>query len=380
MDKRIRLGVPFNYKSNWIAGPYYIANLIAALDLLSDEKKPHVIIYFDSYKAIKLLKRLGYPYISFKKQKSIIVRACNKLSRTFIKKNLFTRRLSPKKINLLFPAVDNDFFRLIPLSKKLYWIPDFQEHFYPHFFTDDVLSYRKKLQQTLVDNNAKILFSSNSSQSDFLTIYPNAQNKTYVLPFAVSHSEKYHEIDIHSLLEKYNLPGDYYFCANQFWAHKNHITVLKAIALLMQKDKNVVIAFSGNQGDARNPHFFESLMQFVSHNNLETNIRFLGFIERNEQLALMKNCQAVIQPSLFEGWSTVVEDSKSLNKFLIISDIPIHREQIKKNALFFDPLNEMELAGILEDFKSEPEFSDYTKNRTRFAEAFYSILEQTVSP
>ena len=33
-----------------------------------------------------------------------------------------------------------------------------------------------------------------------------------------------------------------------------------------------------------------------------------------DQLRLMKESLGVIQPSLFEGWSTVIEDAKALNK------------------------------------------------------------------
>ncbi len=46
--------------------------------------------------------------------------------------------------------------------------------------------------------------------------------------------------------------------------------------------------------------------------------RFLGFIDRGEQLQLMKNSIAIVQPSLFEGWSTVVEDTKAMQSCNII--------------------------------------------------------------
>jgi len=34
-----------------------------------------------------------------------------------------------------------------------------------------------------------------------------------------------------------------------------------------------------------------------------------------------------VQPSLFEGWSTVVEDARALGKPIVLSDIPVHLEQ-----------------------------------------------------
>ncbi len=74
------------------------------------------------------------------------------------------------------------------------------------------------------------------------------------------------------------------------------------------------------------------------------NIRLLGMIDRNEQLSLMKDSRAVIQPSLFEGWSTSIEEAKSLDKFMILSDLPLHKEQVTRNALFFLRNDAAELA------------------------------------
>jgi glycosyltransferase involved in cell wall biosynthesis len=41
----------------------------------------------------------------------------------------------------------------------------------------------------------------------------------------------------------------------------------------------------------------------------------------------MRAAALIIQPSRFEGWSTVVQDAKALGRPLICSDIPVHREQ-----------------------------------------------------
>ncbi|MEZ4901449.1 MAG: hypothetical protein R2822_06650 [Spirosomataceae bacterium] len=59
-------------------------------------------------------------------------------------------------------------------------------------------------------------------------------------------------------------------------------------------------------------------------------------IPRAHQLGLMKHALAVIQPSKFEGWSTVVEDAKSLQKQILLSRIPVHVEQMGDRAYYFE--------------------------------------------
>jgi glycosyltransferase involved in cell wall biosynthesis len=140
----------------------------------------------------------------------------------------------------------------------------------------------------------------------------------------------------------------------------------------------IIVAFSGKQSDYRNPNFFDELQNFVVQNNIQEYVRFLGFIDRSEQLSLMKNSKAIIQPSLFEGWSTVVEDAKALNKTLILSDIPVHREQISQNVDFYDPMNHCQLAEILKNYQPKFEIIDYNCNVIKFAQTFYDILTEIV--
>jgi glycosyltransferase involved in cell wall biosynthesis len=113
------------------------------------------------------------------------------------------------------------------------------------------------------------------------------------------------------------------------------------------------------------------------------NLRFLGFIDREEQLLLMKHAIAVIQPSLFEGWSTVVEDSKSIGARLIVSDIAVHQEQLEAygGKWFFSPTDEKQLAERISEAmqasaKQVPQARyEYSKDIVRFAEKFIEIIE-----
>ena len=65
--------------------------------------------------------------------------------------------------------------------------------------------------------------------------------------------------------------------------------------------------------------------------------RPLGVVPYRDMLGLMRHAVAVINPSLFEGWSTSVEEAKSMGKAVVLSDIPVHREQAPGRGLFFDP-------------------------------------------
>jgi glycosyltransferase involved in cell wall biosynthesis len=77
-------------------------------------------------------------------------------------------------------------------------------------------------------------------------------------------------------------------------------------------------------------------------------VYLLGLIARHEQIQLMRSALAVVQPSLFEGWSTVVEDARALGKPVIYSDIAVHLEQNPPCSVSFQRDSPESLAARLE--------------------------------
>jgi len=387
MAQRIRVGLIYSYSEKWIAGAYYIENLIHAIDTLPDAQKPYLKILSYNEKDFERIKQIvNYPYLSFFSlniKYNLLERAINKIYRSITKKNLIEKLPNHKKIDILFPALEGEYFSLISDNRKFFWIPDFQEDYLPQFFSQEEIKNRKNHQKQLSEKKTNIIFSSQDASNDFNRLYPNHQCKTFVLRFAVTHPQAYQELDITKIREKYQLPENYFFSPNQFWAHKNHIVVLKAARLLKEQNIDACIAFSGKQEDYRNPEYFKSLEKYVKENSLENNVKFLGFIERNEQLALMKHAQAIIQPSLFEGWSTVVEDAKAMNQTIILSDLRVHKEQTAdyEAKLFFNPNDENDLVEKILSLQSNRSANHYNYKATitRFGENFMQIVSQIVN-
>ena len=79
----------------------------------------------------------------------------------------------------------------------------------------------------------------------------------------------------------------------------------------------------------------------------------------------MKKALAIVQPTTFEGWSTVIEDGKALNQYVIASNIKVNMEQIQENVSFFNAEDSNELSKILANFsinKPVIQIKEYSKN------------------
>lgn len=344
MGDRKKVGIIYEYNENWIGGTYYIQNLISALNsAISDDFKPILYIYTEKDDHFEQLKSIThYPYLkrgSYYAKRNILQKIINKVCKLLLNKEPYS--YLNKEVEVVFPAINGAMFR--PDQKLIYWIPDFQEHYLPEFFDKNDIIVRKEYQKFILSKPNNLLFSSLAVQSDFNKIYPNSIVKQFVLPFAVSQPNKK---GLKNCLSKYNITTSYFICCNQFWKHKNHITVLEAIKILKEKGENPYVVFTGKEQDHRHPDYFKQIKDTVLALGIENNVSFLGFIDRDDQLSLINYSVAVIQPSLFEGWSTVIEDAKSLNASIIASDIEVHKEQLKTYTkhFFFNSQNTLELS------------------------------------
>lgn len=379
MVNRKKIGLIFSNNENWIGGTYYILNVVHALNILNDSFKPFIYVITKTEKEFDYLKtETLYPHLEFVQleeeffQLSVFSRICNKLYLLFQHEYTFSksRLLNIDRDLKVFPYFSGG------LQNDVAWIPDFQDKHLPHFFNENELKNRFFSHRRMAKYSRKIVFSSQNALQDFRVLFPHSKVNISVIPFAVTLNNKFYNLDLKSITEKYKIDRKYFIIPNQFWKHKNHLLVLKAIINLKNVGKDILVVFTGKEYDYRNPEYFNELKEYVSENNIQDNVRFLGFIDRDEQLLLVNNALALIQPSLFEGWSTSIEDAKALNKFVLASDLPIHREQLTKNCFFFDVEDHIELSELLFNYRDYPEISkdDYSINIKQFGENILSVL------
>lgn len=383
MGERKRVGIVFNTGHNWTGGRSYIINLVQSLKLLPAQERPFVTVYTESREDFEALKaESGWDEIAFCQIQNIppgiFARAINKLSRAIIKRDLLYPSVSSKE-DIIFPNPHGRFFQAN--QKQLFWIPDFQEKYYPNFFSEEELRARNERVLQLIKENQPVVFSSQSSKNDFLKFYPEGSGcKTFVLPFAVFIPS--FEMNTETVKEKYGITGRYFISPNQFWVHKNHSVVIEAVELLKKENFTCTVLFTGKEYDHRKPEYTAELKKQVIDKGLTDNIKFLGFIDKQDQWALIAGADAVIQPSLFEGWSTVVEEAKALNKWVIASDIDTHREQLTVGGSFFRPddagaLKEA-MASLIKEGAKRVDL-DYNLIKQQFSGSFNAIISSFFS-
>lgn len=378
----------FNYDEKWIGGAYYLLNLIKGLTLLPAKQQPLIYVCISQEREKQFLKETGYKNIIIKKTSpaySKPEKVVNRISRIILSRNIIVKDINKKINKLPVNTCFINYYQLshvinlgFPISKIFCWIPDLQDRVLPNFFSEQEIEERAGYYKLAIDTKVRLLFSSKSSAIDFVHSFGETENTKVIVPFAVFHTS-FENLDIEHLKRKYDIPAKYFIISNQFWKHKNHLVIINAANTIKNilKENLVKFIFTGKEYDYRNPDYLNELKELIKSNGLDTYFSFLGLIPRNEQLKLMSHSIAVIQPSLFEGWSTVVEDAKAMNQLLILSNIDVHQEQANENCIFFDPNNPAQLALIIkQQLKNRQSVKriDYSLNKKKFAEKFYQNI------
>lgn len=381
MSERKRIGIPFLYDSGWAGGLYYITNIIRSLATLPDAERPELFVFYRNAEIQNELEKLDYPYLHklpIKKPFSFFGRLRAKFEKIFFGKIISTPQYDSQIVNFVFPC--DNYSSIVDYSlknvPKAYWIADFQHKYLPGFFDSAEIDRRDRVFEEIASKSGVLVLSSENAKSDFIKFYPRYQVNIAVIPFATVLPD-FENIPINSLLGKFGIGARYFMAPNQFWAHKNHMVILKAALLLKHSTHDFRVVFTGREEDVRNAGYVKELKDYVQANGLADTVLFLGFIDRKEQLQLMKHSMAVIQPSMFEGWSTVVEDAKAISQSLIVSNLEVHREQCGNSAFYFSPSDEVQLCkhmkSILDGQRTLATGIDYNINVVDFARKILSI-------
>jgi glycosyltransferase involved in cell wall biosynthesis len=268
-----------------------------------------------------------------------------------------------------------------PSCRVISWFPDFQFLHLPEFFPGLDVDKEIRRLRAIISKADAIVLSSYAAFADFQTIAPqSAVPRARVLQFVsqphVALNSLGEPMAKQELERKYEIKGRYFYLPNQFWVHKNHWVVFKAVADLKARGTEIVLLCTGNLKDyrVRNSDYVDALREFVISESLGANIRILGLVPYEDVLSLMRNCVAVINPSRFEGWSSTVEEAKSIGKKIALSNIAVHQEQRPAGAQYFDPDDVSGLCSILEQWWSSSEVS----NTNAECEAKSSLRERTL--
>jgi len=201
----------------------------------------------------------------------------------------------------------------------------------------------------------KVLFVSESVKNELSELYKYASNENR---FQVMHNgleEDFNRIDqqtLRSERESLNLPSSYFLYVGQIREHKNIKRIIAAFNEFQKINSEIHLVLAGHN--------------YLNENLGSDRIHQLNEVSNNSLKVLYHDCQAVVFPSLFEGFGFPIIEGFSFGKSVITSNRGATAEIGKGNAILVDPesveaIKEGMVESAAQDFRNE-EKVEYSKS------------------
>jgi len=161
--------------------------------------------------------------------------------------------------------------------------------------------------------------------------------------------------------EKYKITGDYIFYPAQFWSHKNHIYILKAIKTL-KEEKNIKINVIFSGSDKGN---LDYILKVSREYGVDSLVHYIGFAPDSEIPYLYKQSLSLVMPTLLGPTNIPPLEAFYYGTPVCYSDTPFFREQVGDAVFYCDLSSSDSLAKNLIKIINNKDEVEMKKNKGR---------------
>lgn len=249
-------------------------------------------------------------------------------------------------------------------KKMVITIHDFISYSYPKQHPLQYL-YFKFYLPLLVKKCSYIITVSETVKKKIAKAYNFPLDKIFVIPNYVS------KVNFDLLSKKKESEKKYLLVVGASYPHKNIDELLFNNVLWKEKYDLKIIGPSNN--------YQNRLKKIVFNEGLQKNVSFLSSVSEEEIQLYFKNCDALIYPSIDEGFGIPPLEALMYNKPSIISDIPVHREIFDSAAIFVKLGNKDSWEKAFFTLESENNVFEILLNGKKVVEKYsQSRVEETI--
>lgn len=221
-----------------------------------------------------------------------------------------------------------------------------------------------------------ILVDSDVGKADVLRFYGDYidEDRIRVLPYYPPNERKALPTpnDLTRVRAKYSLPARYFFYPAQFWRHKNHELIIRAVRAIADSTGEVVpVVFCGSYADYHRARNFKQLETLTKELGITDRVGYLGFVPEEDMAALYAMSVGLVMPTFFGPTNIPPLEAWHYGRPVITSDIRGVREQIGDAGLLVNPRSETDLAdAMLKLWRDEALCVELTKRGQRHLSSY----------
>lgn len=233
-------------------------------------------------------------------------------------------------------------------GKSVVTIHDITPFFFPGNKMNSLIrraAFRQVFAASIKKASAVIAVSA-STKSDIIRHFGAKENKITVTYEGVSddfkilpNRDKIRE----KITAKYAIGKPFIFYTGVWRNHKNITGLIRAFAILKKELGGAYQLVLGGKEDP----FYPEVKKTIRDLRLEEDIICPGFIPAGELCQFYNICSLFVIPSFYEGFGLVGLEAFACGAPVISSRITSLPEVLGESALYFDPKNHQEMAGVM---------------------------------
>lgn len=252
---------------------------------------------------------------------------------------IFPFEVAPLKLDVLHSPDFIPPFRA--KSRSVITIHDLNFLLFPHFLTKDSARYYGQIDQAVRRSDA-IIAVSKATKADIMRLLGVPESKIRVIYEAASPTfRQLQDPDLERQVQRrFGIRTDFLLFVSTIEPRKNVPTLLRAFRQFLDDYRlDVQLVLAGQKG-----WLFEEVFELVTELDLEEHTLFVGRVSSEELLWLYNVSQALVAPSIYEGFGLTPLEAMACGTPVIVANTSSLPEVVGDAGIKIDPYKADEIA------------------------------------
>ncbi len=283
----------------------------------------------------------------------------------------------------IFPSQNSRGYQIpVPALGSIHDLMHRYERSFQEAASPQEFRYRERMFRNLCRWAEGVVVDSEVGRQQVAESYGMPLERIHVLPF-VAPPYIWENSPPPGFDSRYSLPPKFIFYPAQFWEHKNHKRLIRAVASLKKDLPDLSLVLAGSPKNA-----YDSVVKLIQELDLSASVQFLGYVPDEDMPELYRRARALVMPTFYGPTNIPPLEAFAAGCPVAISGIYAMPEQAGDAALFFDPKSAAEIAGCIYRLWSDDDLcSDLAEKgrqraskwgRKQYNERLLHIVEQVI--
>ncbi len=237
-------------------------------------------------------------------------------------------------------------------------------HRFPKLYKSRQVHIHEQAMKELKKKAARIITVSEFSAREMVEAYGIDSKRIAITPLGIDHNlyKPVTNVDLlETRLRHYQIPERYFLYVGRLEAKKNLVTLIKAFTEFKVRrgvGEPMHLVLAGMPGFG-----YDEIKRAIAGSAVKSDILELGYVPEVDMPHLMSGAEALIHPSLYEGFGLPPAQAMAAGCPVISSNAASLPEVIGDAGLFFSPLEKEQLVAAMNRLVEEPTLKQELRNK-----------------